>query len=101
MDVTLSEVFEHEMSKLDIFRAHDLERFIDRTRKGSPLGFAAHVAVVGFTVDEEAVGCAHNGEAACQFVWKDDKVLFTRAFMLPQEAEEMPEWLKRLGDFGG
>lgn len=97
MNVTLSEVFEYEKSQLDIFKAHDLDRFIERTRNGNPIGFASRVGVVGFTIDLEAVGIARNGEASCQFVWKGDDVTFVRAWYSPDVPEEMPEWLQTLG----
>lgn len=99
MNVTLTDIFKAEMASLDIFKAHDLERFIERTKKGNPGGFATRIAIIGITVDDEIVACASNGEASCQLVWKGEDVTFTRAWFAPQDPSEMPKWLEGL--FGG
>lgn len=96
MNVTISEIFEHERAQLDVFQANDLERFIERTRNGHIQGFAQHVTLFGVTCDGRLAGIARNGEAACEFVWANEDVLFTRALAAPTDMEKMPMWLQDL-----
>lgn len=96
MQVSTTEVFDHESKQLGIFLAHDLERFIERTRNGHVHGFAVRIAVLGVTPDEQLIAAGRNGEAGFQCVWKGDEVTFTRAFHAPEDPSGMPRWVKDL-----